>query len=336
MENEIRNFIGIDISKTTFDVALIKNGDKSNILSKQFENNKSGFNEFAAWLTLELGALDVQTLFCMEYTGIYNYLLCDFLLGLNVRICIETALNIIHSLGMLRGKNDKVDAVRIANYASKNAADLRIWNKSQEGIIQLKHFLGTRDRLIKSKVVLETPVNELREIGINRTANMLHNVQYKVIRELKKSIAEVEKHIQEVIESDQEIKKNFDRITSIPGIGKINAWHWLCVSQNFTRFSNAKQMACFCGVAPFERTSGSSIRGKARVSSLANKTLKKLLHMAAMSAIQSDQELKIYYQCKVESGKNKMSVMNAVRNKLAHRIFAVIRDQRNYEYRPAA
>ena len=93
----------------------------------------------------------------------------------------------------------------------------------------------------------------------------------------------------------------------------------------------AKKFACYVGVAPFEHTSGTSVRGKTKVSKMANMTLKKLLHMAAMSAIQCNEELKVFYQRKVAEGKNKMSVINAVRNKLISRVFACIKHRRRYQ-----
>ncbi|MEZ5037261.1 MAG: IS110 family transposase [Chitinophagales bacterium] len=99
--------------------------------------------------------------------------------------------------------------------------------------------------------------------------------------------------------------------------------------------SNPRSLACHCGVAPFERSSG-LFKGKARVSHMANKRLKTALHMAALSAMKLDKELKQFYERKVAEGKSKMSVINAIRNKLIHRIFAVIKRATPYQkdYQP--
>jgi len=118
---------------------------------------------------------------------------------------------------------------------------------------------------------------------------------------------------------------------SVNGIGTVTATALLVYTKGFTAFDSAKQMACYCGVVPFNKTSGSSVRYKPSVSPFANMKLKKLLHLCAMSAIQNDAELKLYYQRKILEGKNKMSVINAVRNKLVHRVFAVLRDERMFE-----
>jgi len=112
---------------------------------------------------------------------------------------------------------------------------------------------------------------------------------------------------------------------SVPGIGKITAFALLYYTNEFSLFHSGKKLACYCGVAPFARESGTSVKGKSRVSNFANKALKKLLHLAAMAAISSNAELKAYYERKVAEGKNKMLVLNAIRNKILHRLIAVIR-----------
>ena len=120
-------------------------------------------------------------------------------------------------------------------------------------------------------------------------------------------------------------------ITSVSGVGQIVAINTLVVTNEFKQIVNPKEMACNCGVVPFKYDSGKSVRSKAKVSHRANRPMKVLFHLAAMSAISSDGELKNYYLRKVEEGKNKMAVINAVRNKIIHRIFACVRNQRKYE-----
>ncbi|WP_299897690.1 IS110 family transposase, partial [uncultured Aquimarina sp.] len=112
---------------------------------------------------------------------------------------------------------------------------------------------------------------------------------------------------------------------------KITALYLAIFTNMFTRYQNAKQLACYCGVVPFEHTSGTSIRKRSKVHHMANKTLKKQLHLCALSAIQYDLELKNYYNRKVEEGKSKMLVINNVRNKLVHRVCAVIKRQQPYQ-----
>ena len=120
-------------------------------------------------------------------------------------------------------------------------------------------------------------------------------------------------------------------IQSVPGAEKVLCWTILAKTENFTAITKPKKMACYCGVVPFSNQSGTSLRGKSRVSSYADKTVKTVLHMVAMRAVRLNNDLKEYYVRKVADGKNKMAVLNAVRNKIIHRIFAVVRNQSPYQ-----
>jgi transposase len=117
----------------------------------------------------------------------------------------------------------------------------------------------------------------------------------------------------------------------VVGIGLVNAALILVATANFTLFDNPRKFGCYCGVVPFEHSSGSSVRGKTRVSKMANKHLKTKLTLAAQNAARFDPELKEYYQRKRSEGKNNWLVLNNVKNKLIHRIFAVVRDGQMYE-----
>jgi transposase len=144
------------------------------------------------------------------------------------------------------------------------------------------------------------------------------------IEALNKSIKQVEALIKEAIAADPELQRKYDLLLSIDGVGPILAAHMLALTDGFLRFTTARELACHAGVAPFEYSSGSSIRGKTRVSKQAQSTLKYVLHMAAVGVTARKGELQDYWKRKVAEGKHKMSVLNAIRNKLIHRIYAVI------------
>jgi len=102
-------------------------------------------------------------------------------------------------------------------------------------------------------------------------------------------------------------------------------------TEGFTAFTDPRKMACYAGVVPFDHQSGTSSKYKSKVSIYADKELKSILHLAAMSAIRLDNELRTYYLRKVQEGKNKMSTLNAIRNKIIHRIFALIKNKTFYQ-----
>ena len=143
-------------------------------------------------------------------------------------------------------------------------------------------------------------------------------------------IRNVEIAMREIIFSNHELKKQYKLITSIKGVGVQTALFMIVTTGAFTKFPTWRKYASYCGIAPFPNTSGTSIRGKSRVSNLANKKLKKLFNLCAKSAIQHNQEMKGYYLKRVEEGKDKMKVINIIRCKLLARIFATIKRQTPY------
>ena len=148
---------------------------------------------------------------------------------------------------------------------------------------------------------------------------------------METDISQVEDKMDQVIASDVELNRLFRIVTSVEGIGKVTATEMIITTNEFKDISEPSKFACYSGVAPFEHSSGTSLRSRPRVSHKANKTMKSLLHMAALVAICYNADLKAYYQRKVEERKNKMSVINAVRNKLIWRVFACVRNNKLYQ-----
>jgi transposase len=321
---DFKNFIGIDISKGTFDYALVKDGDLSNIISGETSNNHSGLVKFEEFLHKQKLNMD-ETLICMEHTGIYCRLLSQYLTENKYNVWLEMPVQIIRSQGMQRGKNDHIDSIRIAEYACMKKDKAVLWQPPREILLQINDLLTLRDRLVESRKSLKQPIKEFKDAGFKDTAKLIESRCSGTLKSLDKEIMQIEKELDKLINKDSNLKRLFTLATSVPGIGKITALSLLYVTNEFSLFVNAKQLACYCGVAPFGHTSGTSVKGKTRVSHFANKRLKKLLHMVAMTTISSDNQLSQYYQRKVSEGKNRMLVINAIRNKVLHRLCAVIK-----------
>lgn len=324
---ETMYFLGIDISKKTFQASLTVNG--VDMLETEIENAPKAIKVYFQELKKKFNL--TQLTVCMEHTGLYCLPLLDYLTKNKVKVCVEPALQIKQSQGMTRGKSDKVDSKRIAQYAYKNQKTLRFWKPQRMVIQELKALLVLRERLVKMKTQLEVPLNESKEYISKDVCNIIFKNCKSTIATIFNDISGIEKTIEQLIESDIKLQHQFKLVKSVPGIGKITALNMIIYSGEFEQIIDAKKFACYAGVVPFEHTSGSSVRGKSRVSTLANMTLKKLLHMAAMSGIQHSEELNSFYHRKLEQGKNKMSVINAVRNKLISRVFACIKNDRLYE-----
>ena len=188
-----------------------------------------------------------------------------------------------------------------------------------------------RTRLINAKKQLKSSLQEGGEFLDKALQKKMQQCCQHSLKALEKDLTQVNKQLDELIRSDEELNRLFHLVTSVEGIGAVTAREILITTNEFKDFTDAKKYACYAGVVPFQYRSGTSIRGKDRVSHLANKTVKTLLHMSALSAINHCEELRDYYQRKVAQGKNKMSVINAVRNKLVLRIFAIVRNNQKYD-----
>lgn len=321
--------LGIDVSKESIDACLIRKAD-GQIFESKFHNNLSGFRHLKRWCKQTGCECDGTTLCCLEHTGIYTRLLVHYLVSREVAIWLESSLQIKRSMGLLRGKSDKIDAQRIARYAHVHQGSAEILKIGVLTLEKLKDLQANRRRLMKSLQGLRTSVEELKQFD-PATGKEIERVNREAIRGLEKSLDKVDEQILASISQDQELKQKYDLMLSVKGVGKVLAAMLLVYTHGFHRLTDSRKLACYSGVAPFVYESGTSIKGKTGVSKFANNELKKVLHMAAISSIQHNSELHQYYQRKVLEGKNKMSVINAVRNKLLHRVLAVIKRGTPYE-----
>jgi transposase len=317
-----KSFIGIDVSKLTLDVCIINN--EGFVEHQEFENNKNGFKKIETWLvSTEVFSL-TDALFCMEHTGIYTRELVEYLLLQGAQVWLESALHLKRSMGMTRGKNDKVDSQRIARYAMTNSDKAMLVTLSNKTLQLIKDLMTNRNRVKKSIQSIKVSVKEMERVD-KATAKELKKLNKPAMTGLLKSKEAIEKRILVLINSDAEIKNIFELVTSVKGVGNVLATELMVFTHGFTRMTNVKQLACYCGVAPFSHTSGTSVRGKTGTSNFANMGLKSTLHLAAISSTQYVPELKIYFERKVAEGKSKMCVINAIRNKLLNRVLAVVK-----------
>ncbi|PWS32574.1 IS110 family transposase [Pedobacter paludis] len=313
-------FIGIDVSKATIDVYVHKTNHH-----KKFQNGRRGFDSMISWIQkidpdLNLNNMHVT----FEHTGLYSLHVALFLEEINIDYSMMSALQIKRSLGITRGKNDKIDARRIAEYGYLYRETLQLTKFPSRQIMQLQPLLALRDRLVRQRGGFEATQGEQARF-LDRTAALdMSDVYQQVINTLKEQIRRIDDTMKLIIDSNPELKLNYDLVTTIKGIGKTIAIHLIVFTHNFSRFSNWRKFACYAGIAPFENQSGTTFLGKTKVISLANKQMKKMLHLAALCASLHDTEMRSYMARRVQGGKSKMSVMNIIRNKMLARAFAVV------------
>lgn len=317
--------LGVDVSKSTLDVFF-----KPVAFCLRVSNDLKGFKQLLKHLK-RLLAEDSEAFVVMEHTGRYSLRFESFLRKAGINYCKISALQIKRSLGVVRGKTDKVDAERIAEYGWLRRELLNADAAVSEKISELQDLLNLRQKLVRDRSGYINRLKEMRASGSCTKSDYMGKLHLRTIAYFTRQIRELEVKIKEVVKSDETIQKHCELLRSIKGVGWIVACYIICKTRNFTSFTNARKFNCYAGIAPFAHESGSSIKSGARVSHLANKEAKTLLNLAASTAIQFDKELRAYYQRKVAEGKSKMCCINNVRAKLVARMFAVIKRQTPYQ-----
>ncbi|MFZ1807827.1 MAG: transposase [Cyclobacteriaceae bacterium] len=327
--------IGADISKDKINFALLH--DNQFLFDKEVKNTTTELNKFVKEVSSLLKSISkkenatFEVEYIMEYTGIYNNLLVECLLGHKITTYIVSGLAIKNSQGISRGKNDKIDARRIADYGVRYNDKLIPFTMCSDVLKKLKALKTKRAQLVKVKAQLVQSNTDSKKFLGKEINNTLSSSTKLVIDELTKSIKTLDDLMMKLIKSDKEIFDNYKLAVSVPGVGKVIAITLISASVNFTKFSSAKALGTYCGVVPFGSESGNK-KGKDRVSHLANKKLKTLLHLGALSAVNGKNAYADYYQKKITvDKKNKMLALNNVRNKMLKTVFACIKSKTKYQ-----
>lgn len=327
-----KNYLGIDVSKLWFDVSLlvVLEHVKQVIVTERFDNSVNGIKAFKSWLKGNQVSLDNNSLLVIENTGVYHRLLWSFCSTHNLPLHIGNAAHIKWSLGITRGKSDVIDCVRLCLYCYKQSDELKATPVLNPVFMKLKDLMSSRSRLLTQFNSTKNYLKELKCSNDKTLLSILENAHTAAIDGIKKSIIEIELLINKIVQEDAEIYKNYLLIKSVPGIGHLTAIYIICCTNNFAGKVTGKQLASYAGVVPFEHSSGISIKGRNRVHKMANKELKKMLHLCALTSIKYYPEFKNYFERKKAEGKNGMLVLNAIRNKLLLRVVSVVNKQQQY------
>jgi len=318
--NKDTNYLGIDISKDVFDVMTEKG------IHYQFKNTKKGFSNF-------LKTLNAKSHCVMEATGYYHYQLAYFLVENNIRVSVENPLSVKRFIQMKLSKikTDKSDAKMICEYAQ--SVTLKLWkgeSKDQQECLQLIRMLGVygkQSTMLKNKIHGESTLgntNTLVVKSINRS-----------LKSIKKEVDLLEKQLLGIVkETHQDL---LTRLESIPGLGRKTSLMLIVLTDGFNRFETASALCCYSGLTPTIRQSGSSIKGRSRISKMGNPKLRNLLFMCSFTACKHNKACKAIYDRIVAKGKSKKLALITVCNKLLKQAFAVAKSGLPYDenYRSA-
>jgi transposase len=265
-----------------------------------------------------------KLLVSFEDTGVYSLPLACFLSEAGLDYWMIPAIEIKRSKGISRGKNDKTDSKDIAFYALTHQHKLILSKIPEKDILELKVLIAERDKVVKAINQFKT-TSENQGFMPHEVLKSVLKINKTVIGQLQKALEKLEAKMKELIKANEQLSSQYELITSVPGVGPQTAMYMIAVTKGFKSFENWRKMACYAGVAPFEYSSGSSIKGRTKVSHLADKKMKALLNLCALNAKKFDKQMAAYYENKVAEGKSKMLVINNVRCKLLARIFSVVK-----------
>ena len=233
--------VGADLSKKVIDFFIYE--------LKAFltiSNNAEGFKQLIKWFDQHSIPLS-QVMIVMEHTGLYSYQLEQFLHRKGICFTKVSGLAIKRSLGLVRGKSDKIDARRIARYAFEKRDCLTADQPVKENLIQIQRLHATRERLVKTRASYLAAVKEEQEAYELNNKDLMIAAQLKVIKSLDQQIQKLENEIQQIAQADRDLQKNYLLLQSIKGVGPVVSMAAIIKTANFTRFTNGRKFACFCG-----------------------------------------------------------------------------------------
>ena len=307
-------FFGIDISKDVFDVYNEELGHKC------YNNNEKGFKAFAKVLTNNSHCV-------MEATGCYHHKLAIFLHGQGISLSVVNPLVIKRYVQMKlkRVKTDKSDALMIYQYSCEQ--ELVLWEPEAQYIKQGRELLSLLQMYSKQSTALKNKLHALESRGERRS---------KITTSIKRQLRALKKE-QQLLEQELEtlIKMNepslYSRLKTIPGIGNKTAVLLMLSTGNFKDFATYKQVSSFLGLAPNERRSGSSIRGRSRISKTGDGLVRNHLFMCSFTACLHNAQCKALFDRIVAKGKSKKLALIAVCNKLIKQAFGIAKSGLSYD-----
>ena len=313
-----KEVVGIDVSKKTIDAFCYQAQ-----VHKAFVNDVVGYKSLLKWVLKQTKASRV--FYCFENTGYYSLKLALFLDSQSIIYVEESPLKIKRSSGIIKEKTDKLDAALIARYAWLYREELEPSTVKSMSHLELGRLLALRDQLVRNNAGLKGTLKEMKVLLSSPTTDFGCISLKRSITYLSKQVKAVEDRIKAIISEDELMQKNYELLSSLKGIGLVVASQLIYHTGNFTRFASWRSFSSYCGTAPFEHRSGTSIYKRKQCHYLGDRKMKSLLSMASVSAIQHDSEIRHYYNRKVAEGKDKMLAINNVRNKLIARVFAVVK-----------
>lgn len=322
--------VGIDISKSSFSACLCAR-DHADSLSfssvENFTNDKTGFNQLLRW-TRKLVTKEAPLVFLMEATGVYYESLAHHLHKIKQEVCVvlpNTSKHFFASLN-IKTKTDAVDAKVLSQFGVERGH--KPWTPPNPLLLELRNLTRYHVQLMEQRTAL---------LNIKHSKDAAHEIQtfikksnQTLIRQIDKQIEQCKGKIQELIISDEHLHQKVQDALTIKGVGLITVATIIAETLGFKHVKSAKQLASYAGYDVVERESGTSIKGKTRISKKGNRYIRNALYFPAMVASRFNPELKATYQRIIEKKPSKMVGQVAIQRKLLVLIYALWKKDERY------
>lgn len=309
-----REIYGIDVSKAVFDVYHPEAGHQ------QYTNQEKGFKRFVR-------ELPASALVVMEATGYYHYRLAQYLYKQGIQVSVVNPLSVkrFTQMRLSKVKTDKSDAKAICEYGMLN--DVPLYNALTDVQAECLQLFRLLDNYLKQRTATK---NKLKgEESLGKPSRTVYSSLKRNLRHLDREVEMLEARLLELVKQEQQGQLTL--LKSIPGMGVKTALFLIVVTDGFSKFDNARQLCSYVGITPTIRRSGSSVRGRSRISKVGNKKLRNLLFLCAFSACKHNKACRELYERIVAKGKSKKLALIAVANKLLKQAFAIAKSGLPYD-----
>lgn len=305
---------GVDISKDVFDV-MCPNGHHH-----QFGNAPKGFKQY-------LKLLGEEDLVVMEATGYYHYSLAQFLYDSGIKVSVVNPLSVkrFRQMKLAKIKTDKSDAGVIRDYGRVNEVPLY----DGRGALQAEslQLLALMDIYLKQRTQIKNKLHGEKVLGI--PSRTVHSSLVRSLKSLDRELEALQSRLLALVKKTRQ--RQLTNLKSIPGLGDRTVALLIVLTEGFTKFENAGQLCNYAGITPTIRRSGSSVRGKSRISKVGNRKLRNLLFLCAFSACKHNKGCREIYERITAKGKSKKLALIAVSNKLLKQAFAIAKSGLPYD-----
>jgi len=312
--NKYNEIYGVDISKDVFDVM------NTRAVHSQFSNDVKGFKKFAK-------SLSKDTLVVMEATGYYHYCLAQYLYGQGYLVSVVNPLSVKRFIQMKLSKikTDKSDAKAICEYATFK--EVPLYTAKDKNQAESHQLLRLIEVYSKQSTAIKNKLHGEKTLGF--PSKVVYHSLNRSLKSIQREIKVLEERLTELVKGHQQ--KQLTLLKSIPGMGSKTALLLIVMTDGFSRFENSKQLCSYAGITPTIRQSGSSVRGRSRISKIGNKKLRNLLFLCSFSACKYNKACREIYERIVAKGKSKKLALIAVCNKLLKQAFAIIKSGLPYD-----